>query len=210
MIVLGIDPGLELSHAAILRRTPGPATAYGCRAHLIGTRAGTPEHLTIWAAEQRAHLVLVEVARGSVASKRDNDPVLHINIVAGELLGRLRAAGLPAVPVASGGAVTAWNWRSMIGVTGSGADTRDDAVTGIIRVRVENHDEIPTGSRGGHLSHYWDAAGVALSGMDRADQLPTLTPLGAALHVTPIEQAKLHDLRASKQARKLKRQSERA
>lgn len=210
MIVVGIDPGIEVSHGVTLSSAPGPATAYGTRARLLNTIASTPEHLTIWAAEQRAHLILVEVARGSVASGRDNDPVLHINIVAGEILGRLRAAGLPAAPVASGGAVTAWNWRTMIGVTGSGADVRDDAITGIVRLRLDNHDEIPTGSRGGHLGHYWDASGIALGGMDRAAQLPTLTPLGAALHVTPIEQARLTGLRASKQARKLKRQGARA
>ncbi|PIG96894.1 hypothetical protein [Deinococcus sp. UR1] len=205
MKVIGIDPGLLLNHAAALTLEPG-ATVYGRRAQVQAVTEADPAGLTDWAAQQNPHVVLVEVARGSVASKRDNDPVLHVNIIAGELLGRLRAAGIPAAPVASGGDATPWNWRATIGVKGaSGADGKDDLIYKIVRQRLTNPESVPVGPRGGHLTHYWDAAGIALAGLDRALSIPGMPPLAAMLHTTTLEAHALTTRKtrklASKQAR---------
>ncbi|MCD0168021.1 hypothetical protein [Deinococcus sp. 23YEL01] len=200
MKIIGIDPGLHESHAASITLAPG-ATVYGRKANLTGTTAGNPAALVKWAAAQRSHVVLIEVARGAVAAKRDNDPVLHINIIAGQLLGQLQAAGIPAATVASGGNATAWNWRATIGVKGTiGAAGKDDLIHQIVRQRLTNPDAVPAGPKGGHLTHYWDALGVALAGLDRALSLPNMAPLAAMQHTTTLEAHALTARRTRKQA----------
>ncbi|ABW35105.1 hypothetical protein Dgeo_3064 (plasmid) [Deinococcus geothermalis DSM 11300] len=204
MIVVGIDPGLTVSHASRVR-LQGGSCVYGRQADLAGTFQGDPASLAAQLhAAGPADLILVEVARGAVASARDGDPVLHNNIVAGEILGHLRALGLPAVPVASGGNATAWAWRPSLGVKGNthGVAAKDALTVSIVALRLTNPEAMPTGPRGGHCQHYWDAAGIALAGLDRLLASPDLPPLEAVNRVSGLEAHKLERRRATKRASK--------
>lgn len=208
MRIAGVDPGLHESHAASLRYVGNqPSTVYGAKADLIRAIKGrTPSELVAQLAQHpRPDLVLIEMARGSIASARDADPVLQNNLVAGEIRGLLLAAGIPAVLVASGGDATPWNWRTSLGVRGKGADLKDQATCQIVSIRLNNPETIPKGARGGHQQHWYDAAGVALAGLDRVLAKPLLSPEQAVNFIGPLEEMKLNQRRLRKNANKHRR-----
>lgn len=203
MLIVGVDPGLTACHAAVVTPTGQAATVYGAPARLVDTFGGTPAALAAWLSRFRQpDLVVVEVARGAVASARDGDPVLHNNIIAGEVLGHLRALGLSAVPVASGGNATAWAWRPSLGVKVSGPTAKDALTTRIVHMRLTNPADMPVGPRGGHLQDFWDAAGLALAALDRVLAQPAFSPLEAVTRVTDLEAHRLGQRRAGKNASK--------
>ncbi len=205
-VLVGIDPGLTTSHAVAIACN-GVGQHYSLRA-LAELRTPTdvrrvyhPEEYDLKAvASIKPDAVLVEVARGGIASGRDGDPILHCNVVAGMILGRLHMLGILAVPVASGGDVTAWNWRTELGIRGKGAAARDAAVEMAVSAYLEG-SPLPTGPRGGKLTHWQDAAGIALAGFSRVYSTAPHIPLQDALTVpTYMDEVRLAKRKSRKVA----------
>lgn len=209
MKVAGIDPGLLCSHGAVITTSSEAPTAYGVRAALCRVVSGTPCQLAAQLFDAGVDVVLVEVARGAIRSQIDHDPVLEQNVRAGEIIGHCRQLGLGVVPVASGGAATAWSWRVALGVRHgvNGVAAKDAAVTRIVRLRLTNSDDIPCGPRGGHIQHYHDAAGLALAGLDRILARPELSPEDAISRPSTLESARLMQRKDSKSVRKQARKT---
>lgn len=167
LTVLGIDPGAEEAHAVLIAGELGPGAL---KANLQGQWQGGQTPLTLItkilsdAADAGIHVVAIEVARGEIHSGRAADGILRNNIMAGRLAGHFEAHQLPVLLVPAGGTTTAWSWRHELG-----AGTTDAGVAHAVRRHLIG--ELPTGSRGGHNSHYHDAAGAALATWRRAQRL---------------------------------------
>jgi len=220
MKIIGIDVGIGLSHFAVLQVAAEPGThVRGPAAELVEYGAlVTPYYLPVdltplahYLSGVRSQVVAVEVARGSVASGRDADPILQVNAVAGKLLGTLQnCPDVVAFPVASGGDAAGWNWRSALGITGVGASARDASVAQLVGGALTS--PLPTGPRGGKISHYADAAGLALAVLYRAlarglsakhSAADTLTLLSSP---DAVERHRLASKQTIKQANKRRRQ----
>lgn len=214
LLIVGLDPGIGLSHAVALdfRSNIQP---YRVQAHLELHTPPTPAplpHPADWNLSALVALqpdaVLIEVARGAVASGRDADPVLHVNLIAGELIGRLNALGVLAVSVASGGDAAGWNWRSEIGVRGKGASVRDECVEQVVAVHL-GKDALPIGPRGGKITHWQDAAGIALAGLSRIRAHYSLDVRQALTTFTVRDEVTLAARKSRKTAQKAARSGKR-
>ncbi len=211
MIAVGLDVGLTGAFAVAVRRSLHPgAHAHGPRRHLIGAAhvplppCGTPPNLAALHAFTGTALAVfgVEVARGSIASARDADPVLMNNLAAGRFVGALEGTGEGVVTVASGGDLQ-FNWRGALGVRGKGPAQRDASTRTLVALRLDG--DLPAGPRGGLKQDYWDAAGLAIALLDRMEDraVEGLLPADAALKVSqlnPLEQQLIVNKQTSKQA----------
>lgn len=209
--ILGVDPGHRESHAVLIR-APLEVDA-GARAELVET---LPISMTDLERQARAHdawalfhrkfgsnvtLAAVEYARGEVHTGRSGDGVLLNNYAAGLIAGALMAHHVPVIAVPPSGPLTAWAWRRELG-----AANTDRAV----RVMVERYldGELPTGARGGVITHWYDAAGIALAAWLRAVHTKWAPGQDAALLLepTPLEAAVL-ERRAAYRATKRRARS---
>lgn len=198
MLIGSVDPGLDGCHGSLIAAA-SVTTAYGVQARSVSTIKGPPAEVAAWMADHSPAVVTVEVARGSVASGRDADPVLRQNIVAGQLIGHLEARGVPVVAVASGGSATPWAWTTSLGVKGvKGPAARDELTRRIVSVRLVNPEALPVGPRGGLMQDFWDATGLGLATLDRVQAQPSLSPAEALNNVSPLEELHLDRRRTRK------------
>lgn len=168
-LILGIDPGLGKSHAALLRvpdvLAPAHAPKYDVVEWLSWDTKEEEDALPLALPDKylpRLAFVAVESARGVVVSGRSADPVLRNAMMSGRLQQAAALAfGVPVGSVPALGVEQGWNWRGLLGCAG-----QSDAG---VRLVVERRLLVPPkdGKRGGKVSHFVDAAGIAVAAADR-------------------------------------------
>lgn len=194
MKILGIDPGATDSHAALITRNDDGYHVE--HVTILTTNVDRPHaalwdlhaHITRLATDHAPQLAAIEIARGQVYAGRSGDGVLRNNLAAGAITGLLTAAGIPTIHMPPSGLEAGVNWRDQLGVR----KHTDAGVRDAIHRLMPNPD-LPTGTRGGHIAHYWDAAGIAIAAHERMQRLgiePTFSDLPTALMtLTPLERA---------------------
>lgn len=167
--VMGIDPGLVLSHAILIAVPEVLEPLHAPRYTVVSFIAlTTPEDEDVLPPLLQEKLdvgvvfVAVESARGVIITGRAADPVLRNATMSGRLQQHATATlGVPVGSVPALGTETGWNWRGALGCAGM----NDEGVRLTVRRRLDV--DFPPGKRGGKVTHWVDAAGVAVATLDR-------------------------------------------
>ena len=208
MIAVGIDPGVGVSHVAVVQDQGDALTAldYG----LLETHPHDPQRLRGGVAQLTLVLVqlsvaakdtfvAVETARGEVFKGRSADGPLQNNLVAGQLLGAL-SRDFYAVSMPPSGAQLGFNWRDYLLSSHKDADAGlQVALAGLLKGLP-----LPQGPRGGRNSHYADAAGVAVAALLRCRQKGITAPheLGRFYELSGLEAAQQGGVKTRRADRK--------
>lgn len=210
MIAVGIDPGVGHSHVAVVEDTGMfVARAYATLATDPQNALELPGNgwdlMSGWRDLELVNddiFVAVETARGEVFKGRSADAVLQNNLIAGQLMG-VFSTFYPVVTMPPSGQQLGFNWRDYLLETHKDADAA-------LKLRLEallTGEPLPTGARGGHNSHYADAAGIAVAALMRCRTKKITHPedLGGFYELSGLEAAQKGGVKSRRAARKVSR-----